>query len=94
MKIRDSAKRQNAHIVIGVSDQRKGIPVEDQAMLFEPFERLRERSGPKAGLELGLLVCKRLVEVHGGRILVESEPGKGSTFLFTLPIDIRQNSSS
>ena len=70
-------------IVVGVSDSGVGISSEDQEKLFEPFARL-ERSGGK-GVGLGLVVCKRLVEAHGGRLWVESQPGKGSTFLFTIP---------
>jgi PAS domain S-box-containing protein len=70
-------------VVVGVSDSGIGISSEDQQKLFEPFARL-ERSGG-TGVGLGLVVCKRLVEAHGGRLWVESQPGKGSTFLFTIP---------
>jgi PAS domain S-box-containing protein len=69
--------------VVGVSDSGVGISSEDQRKLFEPFARL-ERSGG-TGVGLGLVVCKRLVEAHGGRLWIESQPGKGSTFLFTIP---------
>jgi signal transduction histidine kinase len=62
-----------------------GMSPEDQGKLFELFERLG--SGARSqGLGLGLVVCKRLVEAQGGRIWVESEEGKGSTFYFTLPM--------
>ena len=76
------------NLVIGVSDQGIGILPEDQAKLFAPFQRLENRrvEGVK-GIGLGLLVCRRLVEAHGGKIWVESEPGKGSTFFFTLPLE-------
>jgi PAS domain S-box-containing protein len=84
-EIRISARQEDEHIVIGVSDQGQGISHGDQGRLFAPFERL-ESTATKAGLGLGLLVCKRLVEAHGGKIWVESEPGKGSTFWFTLPL--------
>ena len=57
----------------------------DQAKLFKPFERL-DKSPRVKGVGLGLMVAERLVEAHGGRIWVESAPGKGSTFYFTLPI--------
>lgn len=73
------------YIQISVSDEGKGISQEDQARLFSPFERLSEGATSKPGLGLGLLVCRRLVEAHGGKIWVESVPGNGSTFIFTLP---------
>jgi signal transduction histidine kinase len=74
------------HLVVGVSDQGIGISTEDQAKLFGPFQRLEDsRLDGVKGIGLGLLVCRRLVEAHGGRIWVESEPGQGSTFFFTLP---------
>lgn len=77
----------DSQLVIGVSDQGIGISPENQAKLFQSFERIGaygEHSIP--GLGLGLRVCRLLVEAHKGRIWVESEPGKGSTFFFTIPI--------
>ncbi|MBI4331014.1 MAG: PAS domain-containing sensor histidine kinase [Chloroflexi bacterium] len=85
-EVRISARKGSDHLVISVSDQGKGISPDDQARLFQSFERLAETSTTRPGLGLGLLVCKRLVEAHGGKIWVESEPGKGSTFSFTLPL--------
>ena len=84
--IRVMVKQNSGEIVIGVRDKGKGITEKDQVRLFESFERLGERSTTKPGLGLGLLVCKRLVEAHGGKIWVESKPGKGSTFWFSIPI--------
>jgi hypothetical protein len=86
-EIRISARLEKEHAVIGISDQGIGISLDDQAKLFGPFQRL-ERAGLALvkGAGLGLLVCRRLVEAHGGRIWVESEPGRGSTFFFTLPL--------
>jgi signal transduction histidine kinase len=85
-QIRVFAKEEKEHVVIGISDQGNGIAPRDQARLFRPFQRLESSglSGAK-GIGLGLLVCRRLVEAHGGQIWVESEPGQGSTFFFTLP---------
>jgi PAS domain S-box-containing protein len=75
-------------LVIGVSDRGVGISPADRARLFAPFQRLEEsRPGGTRGVGLGLLVCQRLVEAHGGRIWVESRPGRGSTFFFTLPFN-------
>jgi len=86
-KIIISARLENDHMVIGVSDEGIGISLHDQAKLFSPFERLAaQRLEGIKGIGLGLLVCRRLVEAHGGRIWVESEPGRGSTFYFTLPL--------
>jgi len=85
--IRVTAKMDSDHLVIGVSDQGVGISQQDQARLFAPFERLENaRIERVKGVGLGLLVCRRLVEAHGGRIWVESELGKGATFFFTLPL--------
>ena len=90
--IRVFAKAETDHMVIGVSDQGIGISQQDQARLFAPFERLENNRIERVkGIGLGLLVCRRLVEAHGGRIWVESEPGSGSTFLFTLPIRSKAN---
>ena len=86
-EIRISVKPEDEQLVIGVSDQGIGISLSDQAKLFGPFQRVEESKleGVK-GLGLGLLVSRRLVEAHGGRIWLESEPGRGSTFFFTLPL--------
>jgi len=86
-QVQVSVKPEEEHLVIGISDQGIGISLSDEAKLFEPFQRLGEsRLEGVRGLGLGLLVCRRLVEAHGGRIWVKSEPGWGSTFFFTLPL--------
>jgi signal transduction histidine kinase len=81
-----SARPKDAYLVIGVSDQGIGISPADQAKLFAPFQRLEKRPSGVRGVGLGLLVCRRLVEAHGGRIWVESKPGRGSSFFFTMPL--------
>jgi PAS domain S-box-containing protein len=87
-EIKVSVRPDGEQLVIGVSDRGVGISPADQARLFAPFQRLEEsRPGGTRGVGLGLLVCQRLVEAHGGRIWVESEPGRGSTFFFTLPLN-------
>jgi len=89
-EIRVFAKPERGHLVIGVADQGVGISLHDQAKLFGPFQRLDDsRLVGAKGAGLGLLVCRRLVEAHGGSIWVESEPGRGSTFFFTLPLSHR-----
>jgi len=86
-EIRVSVKPEEEHLVIGISDQGIGISGADQTRLFEPFQRLEDsRIDRVEGAGLGLLVCRRLVEAHGGRIWVESEPSQGSTFFFTIPL--------
>ena len=73
-------------VAVSVRDQGIGIPSERIAELFEPFQRLVDHSESTKGLGLGLVVVKRLVEAHGGKISVQSEQGIGSTFSFTLPL--------
>ncbi len=68
-----------------VSDTGKGIPQESQATIFRPFERLAEDINTAQGAGLGLSICKMIIESHGGTIGVESEPGKGSKFYFSVP---------
>jgi len=86
-EIKVTVRPDKEQLVIGVSDRGVGISPADQARLFAPFQRLEEsRPGGVRGVGLGLLVCQRLVEAHGGRIWVESEPGRGSSFFFTLPL--------
>ncbi|GEM_PF-688677 len=85
--VRVSVRALKKELVIGVADQGPGISEEDQARLFTPFERLHyDSAGSTGGTGLGLVVCRKLVEAHGGRIWIESKPGKGSTFFFTLPL--------
>ncbi|HVE87789.1 MAG TPA: HAMP domain-containing sensor histidine kinase, partial [Myxococcales bacterium] len=67
-----------------VIDEGIGIPPAEQRRIFEPFERAREAAGV-SGLGLGLYVVRRVVEAHGGRVSVHSQPGRGSTFTVRLP---------
>jgi PAS domain S-box-containing protein len=80
-------RKDGNYLLVGVRDQGIGISKEDQGRLFQSFERLGIEFTAKSiqGTGLGLKVCRILVEAHGGRIWVESEAGKGSTFFFTLP---------
>jgi light-regulated signal transduction histidine kinase (bacteriophytochrome) len=70
--------------IFSVRDNGIGIDRKYWHNLFAPFKRLHGPEIPGAGL--GLAICKRIVETHEGRIWIESEAGKGATFLFTLPI--------
>jgi PAS domain S-box-containing protein len=74
------------HAVIWVQDSGPGIPAEEQEHVFDKFTRLNP-TGSQKGFGLGLAYCRLAIEGHAGRIWVESEPGKGSRFSFTLPLD-------
>jgi PAS domain S-box-containing protein len=81
-EIHVAAERRGAMWVIRIEDNSVGIARENQARVFEPFVRLAGRDNPGTGL--GLAVCKSIVEGAGETIWVESEPGTGSTFFFTI----------
>jgi signal transduction histidine kinase/HAMP domain-containing protein/predicted transcriptional regulator with HTH domain len=82
-----SARREENDIVVAVHDTGIGIAPEDQAAVFEEFRQVgRNYTSKQEGTGLGLALTKRFVELHGGRIWLESEPGKGSTFTFTIPV--------
>ncbi len=73
------------HIRIVVSDRGPGIPAEHLGRLFERFFRVPARSGGVRGTGLGLHICRKIVEAHGGQISVESRVDEGTTFTFTIP---------
>jgi signal transduction histidine kinase len=83
-EVRVAFSRANGLARVEVSDQGPGISEEDLSRLFQPFARL-DRAKPVAGTGLGLFISKGIVESHGGRIWVDSEIGRGSTFVITLP---------
>jgi signal transduction histidine kinase len=81
------ARRRNGEIVVSVIDTGRGIAAADHARVFEKFAQAGDpHTGRSKGTGLGLPISKEIVEHHGGRIWLESEQGKGSTFSFTLPL--------
>jgi signal transduction histidine kinase len=82
-----NARQSNSAVEISVTDTGIGISAEDQARIFEEFRQVGTDYEHKSeGTGLGLTLAKKFVELHGGKIWVESEVGKGSTFTFSLPI--------
>ena len=83
---RRGRERAPGAVLVGVSDSGPGIAPEDQQRLFQMYERSGSVIGRRRGSGVGLAFCKLAVDAHGERIWVESEPGKGSTFLLTMGI--------
>jgi signal transduction histidine kinase len=76
------------HAVVSVSDEGPGLKKEDIALLYRPFSTASARgTRGEPSIGLGLAIAKKIVDVHGGRISVRSEPGQGATFEVALPLD-------
>jgi len=85
------AEANNGSFHVSVRDTGPGISAADQANLFQEFQQADNAiTRKKGGTGLGLAISKRIIEMHGGRIWVESQPGQGSTFAFTLPVVVEQ----
>jgi signal transduction histidine kinase len=80
------AGQRDGEVEISVTDTGTGIAPEDQTAIFEEFRQVGSDEKRREGTGLGLTLAKKFVELHGGRIWVESELGRGSTFTFTLPV--------
>lgn len=80
-----SAKRVGENLLLSVSDRGPGIPIERRELIFEKF--YRENPGDSFGAGLGLAICSGIVEAHGGEIWVEDNPGGGSIFCVSLPVE-------
>ncbi|HUH94253.1 MAG TPA: GAF domain-containing protein [Casimicrobiaceae bacterium] len=81
------ARREDSNAIVAVHDTGIGIAPEDQAAVFEEFRQVgSDYTKKQEGTGLGLALTKKFVELHGGRIWLESKPGKGSTFTFSIPM--------
>lgn len=85
-KVRVHVKKADKSITVGVTDFGIGIPESEQHKLFQRFYRVETTAKRFSGLGIGLYVSSEIVQRHGGKMWVESVPGQGSTFYFTLPI--------
>jgi len=80
------AREEVANLIVEIQDTGRGINEEEQKRLFQPYHRLESDREQLSGLGLGLVLSKKLVELHGGQIWVKSQKGKGSTFSFSVPL--------
>ena len=85
-RIELAARQVDDQVRVEVRDNGPGIPPEQQQRIFEAFFRLRETGSATEGTGLGLAITARLVELHGGKLGIESQPGEGACFYFSLPL--------
>ncbi len=85
-KVRIGAKAEEKWVMVAVSDDGMGIPADQQEHLFERFRQINREQHEQQGTGLGLAIAQELIRLHGGRIVVESTPGEGSTFTILLPL--------
>jgi signal transduction histidine kinase len=78
--------RRTGVVEVSVSDTGVGIAPEDQEAVFEEFRQVGTADKKVEGTGLGLTLCRKFVELHGGQIWVKSRLGEGSTFTFTIPV--------
>ena len=88
-EVKVRAELRDNEVLVQVIDHGIGIPEQAMPHLFERFYRAKD-SMARGGAGLGLYISKQIIEAHGGRIWAESQPGKGSTFSFTLPLNQAQ----
>jgi len=88
-----SARVDDQHLHVAVSDTGPGIPEDQLPHLFHKFARLPGKERQVTGTGLGLVISRQIVEAHNGKIWVESEVGKGTTFCFFLPIIVPENAA-
>jgi signal transduction histidine kinase len=85
------AEAKNGSFCVSVHDTGPGISAADQGKLFQEFQQADNTiTRKKGGTGLGLAISKRIIEMHGGRIWVDSQPGHGSIFSFTLPVIVER----
>ena len=80
-----TAELRDQRVIIGIADHGPGIPEEEQTRIFEKFYRAEASRHQIPGAGLGLVIAREIIQVHGGEIWVESKPGQGSIFRFSLP---------
>jgi len=89
--VRIEGKVSDGAFLVSVSDTGPGIAPEDQARIFDEFQQVdASNTRKKGGTGLGLSIARRILAMHGGRIWVESAPGQGATFSFTLPVRVER----
>ena len=85
-RIEVAAVPKDGSVEVSVSDTGVGIAPADQEAVFEEFRQVGTSATKQEGTGLGLALCRKFVELHGGKIWVQSEVGRGSTFTFTIPM--------